>query len=58
MTGKISSLPETVRTQLNHRLANGQGADLILPWLNSLPEVKAILDADFSGQPISEQNLS
>jgi hypothetical protein len=58
MTGKISRLPETIRSQLNHRLANGQGADLILPWLNSLPEVKAALDADFSGQPISDQNLS
>src|SRR5215471_659894 len=58
MTGKISRLPEAIRTQLNHRLANGQCADVILAWLNSLPEVKVVLDADFNGQPISDQNLS
>ena len=58
MTGKISRLPANIREQLNLRLADGQSADLILPWLNSLPEVKAVLDAHFNSQPISDQNLS
>jgi hypothetical protein len=28
------------------------------PGSTLLPEVKAVLDADFSGQPVSDQNLS
>ena len=58
MTGKITRLPSNIRDQLHQRLANAETADLILPWLNSLPEVKAILDAQFEGQPISDKNLS
>ncbi len=58
MLGKISRLPSDVRDQLNHRLADGQPAAVLLPWLNSLPEVKAILAQYFDAQPISEQNLS
>lgn len=30
----------------------------LIVWLNSLPEVQAILARDFGGQPIKEQNLS
>src|SRR5260370_3068661 len=58
MTGKITRLPSNIRDQLHQRLANGETSDIILPWLNSLPEVKAILDAQFDGQPISDKNLS
>src|SRR5258707_206804 len=58
MTGKITRLPQIIRDQLHQRLANGETSELILPWLNSLPEVKAILDAQFDGQPISDKNLS
>jgi hypothetical protein len=58
MTGKISRLPDHVREQLNHRLADGQPAKIILPWINSLPEVQAILKSDFDGQPIDSGNLS
>ena len=58
MTGKITRLPSNIRDQLHQRLANGETSELILPWLNSLPEVKAILDAQFDGQPISDKNLS
>jgi hypothetical protein len=56
--GKIARLPLALREKLNERLQNGeQGKDLI-QWLNSLPDVKTILDAHFDGQPISECNLT
>src|SRR5260370_15320638 len=58
MTGKITRLPSNIRDQLHQRLANGETSDIIVPWLNSLPEVKAVLDAQFDGQPITDQNLS
>lgn len=38
--GKIASLPREIRQQLNERLLDGEFAPQILPWLNSLPEVK------------------
>ena len=57
-TGKIARLPHQLRDQLNQRLHNGEpGVDLI-KWLNSLPEVQAILAEHFAGVPISPQNLS
>ncbi len=57
-TGKIARLPHHLRDQLNQRLHNGEpGVDLI-KWLNSLPEVQAVLAEHFAGVPISPQNLS
>ena len=57
-TGKIARLPHHIRNQLNERLHNGEpGVDLI-KWLNSLPEVQALLAEHFNGVPISPQNLS
>ena len=57
-TGKIARLPHQLRDQLNQRLHNGEpGVDLI-QWLNSLPEVQALLAEHFNGVPISPQNLS
>ena len=57
-TGKIARLPHQLRDQLNQRLYNGEpGVDLI-KWLNSLPEVQALLAEHFNGVPISSQNLS
>ena len=57
-TGKIARLPHQLRDQLNQRLHNGEpGVDLI-KWLNSLPEVQAVLAEHFAGVPISPQNLS
>jgi len=57
-TGKIARLPRTLRDQLNQRLHNGEpGVDLI-QWLNSLPEVQALLAEHFAGVPISPQNLT
>jgi hypothetical protein len=57
-TGKIARLPESVRTQLNHRLRDGALGPQLLPWLNDLPEVQAVLTEHFSGQPINAANLS
>src|SRR5690349_7257497 len=58
MIGKISSLPASIQAQLNQRLLNGETARTILPWLNSLPESKALLKEQFNGTPITKQNLS
>jgi hypothetical protein len=56
--GKIARLPHTIREQLNLKLLDGVPAKSILPWLNSLPDAKAILAADFENRPINKQNLS
>lgn len=56
--GKIARLPKVIRDQVNARLADNQPASVILPWVNELPEVKAILAEHFAGEPISDQNLS
>lgn len=56
--GKIARLPRAIREAVNRRLEDGQAASEILPWLNSLPEVVAVLDSRFAGEAVSEQNLS
>jgi hypothetical protein len=56
--GKISRLPEFIREQVNRRLADAEPASSLLPWLNSLPETQALLQAEFDGRPINEGNLS
>src|ERR1700751_1823165 len=56
--GKIGSLPENVREELNYRLADGEQGETVLRWLNELPETKEIIDTDFQGKPINKQNLS
>ena len=57
-TGKIARLPQTIRDQLNARLHDGEPATSLVPWLNGLPEVQAVLAAHFGGRPINEPNLS
>ena len=56
--GKIGRLPKDCRHELGHRIENGQPGTEIVSWLNAQPEVREILDAQFAGRPISEQNLS
>ena len=56
--GKIARLPQPIREQINRRLQNGDEGKQIAEWLNSLPEVRAVLDAEFDGQPVKEPNLS
>ena len=56
--GKIARLPHGVREEVNLRLVNGETSVTILPWLNGLPEVQAVLQAQFQGVPVSRTNLS
>lgn len=56
--GKIARLPRAVREQLNCRLADGEQGKHLVVWLNTLPEVKAILTAEFGGRRIRAQNIS
>jgi hypothetical protein len=56
--GKIARLPRDIRNQLNVRLQNGEPGNRLVEWLNSLPETKKVLAADFGGRDINEQNLS
>lgn len=57
-TGKIARLPRETREKLNRKLRDGRQGGQLIPWLNSLPQVKAVLDKDFEGYPITKQNLS
>jgi hypothetical protein len=57
-TGKIARLPEPIREQLNQQLLNGVLGKNTVPWLNQLPEVKAVLAEHFGGRPINEHNIS
>ena len=56
--GKIARLPKPIREELNRRLDQGAPGGPLLQWLNSLPEVQAVLAADFGGRPINKQSLS
>jgi hypothetical protein len=57
-TGKIARLPQAVRQELNRRLRDGLPGGKLLAWLNGLPEVQAVMAAEFQGHPIHKQNLS
>ena len=57
-TGKIARLPVAIRDQLNRRLLDNEPGPSLLDWLNSIPEVKATLAAEFASQPVSPANLS
>jgi hypothetical protein len=54
---KISLCPSKIREQLNQRLDSGQKSQPIADWLNSLPEVQAVLKEHFAGEPVKRQNL-
>ncbi len=56
--GKIARLPQSIRAELNQRLRDGHTSCLILPWLNSLPEVQRIVETQFASKPITKSNLS
>ena len=56
--GKIARLPRVIRDQLNIRLQNGEVGRQLVGWLNGLPETAAMLQAQFGGRPINEQNLT
>jgi len=56
--GKIARLPRNIREQLNHKLDDGEPGGRLVGWLNALAEVQAVMEAEFDGRPINEQNLS
>jgi hypothetical protein len=56
--GKIARLPREVRNELNRRICDGEKGTHLIAWLNSLPEVQAILARDFNGHPINAVNLT
>ena len=56
--GKIARLPQVVQEQLNRRLDDHEPGKRLVAWLNSLPEVQAVIQAEFAGRPVREQNLS
>jgi hypothetical protein len=47
-----------IRAELNQRLQNGEPAKDLVAWLNSLPDVQAVLNAQFAGNPVNEVNIS
>ena len=55
--GKIARLPRDIRHQLSRRMADGEPGIRLVEWLNSLPQVREVLAADFGGRDINEQNL-
>src|SRR6266404_3941898 len=57
-TGKIARLPHDIREQLNRRLNDGEQAHSILKWLNSIPEIQAVLAAGFDGRLLNKVNLT
>ena len=57
-TGKIGHLPYAIRCELGRAIQEGIPGVRLVAWLNSLPEVQAILNQDFGGRPIKTQNLS
>ena len=56
--GKIARLPRDLREELNRRLKDAEPGGTLLPWLNALPAVQAVLAREFGGVPVSKQNLS
>jgi len=56
--GKIARLPKPVRDELALRLRNAEPGRDLVKWLNGLPHVRAVLEQQFEGRPITEQNLS
>ena len=56
--GKIARLPKTLRDELNQHLQNGVPGTTLVKWLNGLPAVQALVQNQFDGHPIREQNIS
>jgi len=56
--GKIARLPQPIREQINRRLQNGEEGKQIVEWFNGLPDARTVLEAEFEGQPINENNVS
>lgn len=57
-TGKLARLPLAIREQVNHRILDGEKFRSIIKWLNEQPEVRAVLEREFHGDRINDQNFS
>lgn len=55
---RIARLPRAIREELNQRLDGGESGRSLVAWLNRLPEVITLAEADHGGKPLREQNLS
>ncbi len=58
LKGKIARLPSKVREEVCRRLHEGMSAKRITAWLNALPEVQAVLAAEFEGMPVNDTNIT
>jgi hypothetical protein len=56
--GKNGQLSKDRRHELGQRIEDGEPGTDIVQWLNLQPDVQAILQEQFAGRPIGEQNLS
>ena len=56
--GKIASLPQAIRNEVNRRLDDAELSSDILAWLNAEPGVRAVLDQRWRGQPIQPGSLN
>ena len=56
--GKIGRLPKGLQEQVNRQLENGEPGAAVAAWLNGLPEVQAVMAAQFNGQPVAAHNVS
>jgi hypothetical protein len=56
--GKIGRLPKCTRDDLGRRIEDGEPGKELVKWLNGLSGVKRVLEEQFGGRPITEQNLS
>jgi len=56
--GKIARLSWERQHELNCNLETAVSGKEVLAWLNSLPEMQAIVRDFFAGKPVSKQNLS
>jgi hypothetical protein len=57
-TGKIGRLPKCIRDMLGKRIEDGEPGKEIVKWINGLSGVQRVLEEQFDGRPITEQNLS
>ena len=56
--GKIGRLPKSIREELGRRIEDGVPGTEIVQWLNTQPDVLAVMAKYFEGRPVTEQNLS
>jgi|CZKV01.1.fsa_nt_gi hypothetical protein len=56
--GKIGRLPKCIRDMLGQHIEDGEPGKEIVKWLNGLSGVQRVLQEQFDGRPITEQNLS